>query len=157
MTGITPEVIETERLVLVPLDDEVAEHIIGGDPSCLDHVAGWPHADTIDAVRLRAHGASVWLVGLDGVVIGDCGTLGPAQNGAVEIGFGLAEERRGRGYGTELVVALSDWLLVQAGITSVVGTTDVSNAASRHVLERTGFEPAAAREGLIRYIRVRTV
>lgn len=153
MTGIAPKVIKTERLVLVPLDDETAEHIVSGDPSCVDHVAGWPHADTVDAVRLRAGGAAVWLVGLDGVVIGDCGTVGPAENGAIEIGFGLAEERRGRGYGTELVAALSDWLLMQDGVTSVVATTDPSNAASRRVLERTGFELAESPDRVARYVR----
>jgi RimJ/RimL family protein N-acetyltransferase len=146
-------VIETEHLVLVPLDDEIAGHILSGDVSCLEHVAGWPHADTLDGVRLRAAGAAVWLVGLDGVVIGDCGTTGPIDDGAVEIGFGLAEDERGRGYGTELVAGLSSWLLAHENIDSVVATTDTENAASRRVLEKAGFELAGVGDGLARYVR----
>lgn len=153
MTRVVPAAIVTERLVLVPLDDETAEHLIAGDPSCLDHVPGWPHADTIDAVRLRASGAAVWLVGLDGSVIGDCGTAGPISDGAVEIGFGLAEEERGKGFGTEVVAALSRWLLAQDGISSVNATTDAGNVASQRVLERTGFEPSEVRDELVRYVR----
>jgi len=113
MTQLLPSVIETDRLILVPLDDETALHLIGGDPSCLDHVADWPHDDTVDGVRLRARGGLVWLVGLGGVVIGDCGTAGPVADRTVEIGFGLAESQRSRGFGTELVAALSDWLLLR--------------------------------------------
>src|SRR5690349_1836787 len=105
MTELLPSVIETDRLILVPLDDETAHHLISGDASCLDHVADWPHDDTVDAVRLHGRGGAVWLVGLAGVVIGDCGTAGPVADGAVEIGFGLAESQRGRGFGTELVAA----------------------------------------------------
>jgi ribosomal-protein-alanine N-acetyltransferase len=153
MTRLDPGVIQTEHLVLVPLDDEIAEHILRGDVSCLDHTGGWPHDDTVDAVRLRARGAAVWLVGLDGLVIGDCGTVGPIEEGTVEIGFGLAEEERGRGYGTELVAALSRWLLAQNDISAVVATTDVGNVASRCVLEKTGFEPAYVLDGVARYVR----
>ena len=58
-----------------------------------------------------------WLVTLDDLVIGDCGAHGdPSPGGDVEIGYGLAEPYRGRGYGTELVTALSDWLLAQPGV-----------------------------------------
>jgi RimJ/RimL family protein N-acetyltransferase len=153
MSRLQPHVIETSRLVLVPLEDETAKHITDGDMSCLEHTAGWPHADTLDGIRLRAVGAAVWLVGLDGVVIGDCGTVGPVENGMVEIGFGLAEEHRGLGYGGELVAALSDWLLAQDGVGSVVATTDVGNVASRCVLEKTGFELARVLDGVARYIR----
>jgi RimJ/RimL family protein N-acetyltransferase len=153
MSGLRPEVIETSRLMLVPLDDETAEHIADGDASCLEHTAGWPHADTLDAVRLRTTGAALWLVGLDGMVIGDCGTAGPVENGVVEIGFGLAEESRGRGYGTELVAALADWLLARGGINRIVATTDAANIACRRVLEHAGFTAAPAADGIVQYRR----
>ncbi len=61
-----------------------------------------------------------------GLVIGDCGTVGGLdETGAIEIGYGLAAEYRGRGYGTEAVVALSEWLLAQ---------TDVEAVTAREVL-----------------------
>jgi len=153
MTRLDLQVIQTERLVLVPLDDETAGHLLGGDASCLDHVAGWPHEETLDGVRLHPSGAAIWLVGLDGVVIGDCGTAGPIENGSVEIGFGLAEEERGKGYGTELVGALSDWLLAYHGVERIVARTDVANKASRTVLERAGFGAESESDGVVLYAR----
>jgi RimJ/RimL family protein N-acetyltransferase len=153
MSRLDPEVIVTSRLVLVPLDDETAGHIENGDVSCLEHTAGWPHTDTRDATQLRAGGAALWLVGLDGVVIGDCGTVGPVDYGAVEIGFGLAEEHRRRGYGTELVAGLSAWLLAQGGISRVVAITATGNIASRVVLERAGFVAESEAGGVARYAR----
>ena len=153
MTRLDPEVIQTKRLVLVPLDDEIAEHILRGDVSCLDHTGGWPHADTVDGVRCRARGAAVWLVGLGGVVIGDCGTVGTIENGTVEIGFGLAEEMRGQGYGSELVAALADWLDGRDEIDRIIATTRAENVGSRRVLERAGFLAEGESDGVVRYVR----
>lgn len=74
------------------------------------------------------------------IVIGDCGTHGPADNeGAIEIGYGLAARYRGQGFGTELVAALTRWLLAQPGIRRVRARTHVGNLASRRVLEKAGF------------------
>lgn len=58
---------------------------------------GWPHADTLDAVRPAADAAApwTWWVVVDGMVVGDCGLLGPPRLGAAEIGYGLATPARG--------------------------------------------------------------
>jgi RimJ/RimL family protein N-acetyltransferase len=138
-------------IALVPLTVEQARRIIAGDLGGLEHVAGWPHEDTIDGVRLAESGASVWLVALDGVVIGDCGTTGPL-GGEVEIGFGLAAECRGRGYGTELVRLLAATLLDDPLVTSVAAHTLADNVASRRVLEKAGFSLEGERRGLQRYV-----
>jgi RimJ/RimL family protein N-acetyltransferase len=151
MTRLDAAPIVTSRLVLVPLDDDGAEHILAGDLSALDHTEGWPHADTFDALPLGARGAALWLVRLDGIVIGDCGTTGPVENSTVEIGFGLAAERRGQGYGRELVAALTAWLLAQGGISRVRATTDAGNVASRRVLERSGFVLDRKADGVLSY------
>jgi hypothetical protein len=97
-------------IALVPLIVENARRIVAGDLGSLEHVSGWPHEDTIDGVRLAESGASVWLVVLDGVVIGDCGTTGPpgreVRSGSVSLrnvearvleqaGFRLEGQRRG--------------------------------------------------------------
>ena len=134
----------TERLQLVPLTVATARAVLAGDFGCLDTAEGWPHEDTLDAVRTAVGPGPpslVWLVTLDGVVIGDCGTVGPLRaDGEVEIGYGLAAEHRGRGYGTELVAALSGWLRTRPGVTRVVAEVEAGNAPSRRVLERAGFE-----------------
>jgi RimJ/RimL family protein N-acetyltransferase len=138
-TSVRREPIETERLRLVPVTDEQAAAILAGDLSVVRAGEGWPHADTLDGLRL----APGWLVELDGAVIGDCGVHGEPEGGTAEIGYGLAAPYRGRGYGSELVGAVSQWLLRQPGITRVVAETDPGNAASRRVLEKAGFHEAA--------------
>ena len=145
MSGVLqPEAISTKRLVLEPLDEAVAHAVMAGDVSALEHADGWPHDDTRDAIRMStAMGASslVWLVTLGGLVIGDCGTVGDLDDaGDVEIGYGLAAEHRGRGYGNELVEALSRWLLDRPGVERVVAREVLAgNVPSRRALENAGF------------------
>ena len=137
---------------LLPVTADQARRIAAGDLSGLAHVAGWPHDDTADGLQLVERGASAWLVELDGVVIGDCGTTGPTAP-EVEIGFGLAAECRGRGHGTELVRMLVGALLEDPVVSTVVARTLPENAASRRVLEKAGFALDGERDGLARYVR----
>jgi RimJ/RimL family protein N-acetyltransferase len=129
------------RLVLEPVSPDLAAAVIRGDVSALRPGAGWPHADTLDALRIGvAHGALIWLVVLDGLVIGDCGThRQPDERGAVEIGFGLAAPYRGRGLGRELVATLVSELAKQPGVRRLTAEVDLANHASRRALERAGF------------------
>lgn len=141
---LRPTRIATQRLVLAPLDDEVAHAVLAGDFSGVTRAEGWPHDDTLDALRMATTpggGSLVWLVMLDDVVIGDCGTVGDLDDeGAIEIGYGLAAELRGRGYGNELVDALSGWLLAQPEVEQVVAREVLAdNVASRRALENAGF------------------
>ena len=98
-------------------------------------------------------GSLVWLVILGEVVIGDCGTLGGIDDqGAIEVGYGLAAEHRGRGYGNELVAALSDWLLSQPQVEQVVARDVLAdNVASRCALENAGFVLEREEGGLTWY------
>jgi RimJ/RimL family protein N-acetyltransferase/ribosomal protein S18 acetylase RimI-like enzyme len=135
-----PERTAPEWLVLRPLTAAEAARIAAGDLSGWTAGDGWPHDDTRDGLALVASGARGWLITLDGVVIGDCGTTGPVgADGTVEIGYGLAKPYRSRGYGGEAVRALSHWLVHQPGVREVVATVDAGNVASRRALERAGF------------------
>jgi RimJ/RimL family protein N-acetyltransferase len=153
------ERIMTERLVLVPLSAEVARAVIGGDLSGLRAGKGWPHADTLDGLRMAVEHDhdSGWLVTLDGVVIGDCGTHGHADPaGDIEMGYGLAAPYRGLGYGTELVEGLSQWLLGQPGVQRIVVRNVLAdNVPSRRALERAGFVIEQVDEGHVSYTRAR--
>jgi len=84
------EQIETRRLVLVPMSTDAARAILSGDLSVVAHAEGWPHADTLDAVCMAVDEDAawpVWLVTLDGRVIGDCGTVGHVDEaGDIDIG-----------------------------------------------------------------------
>lgn len=137
---VVAEPIRTARLLLVPLDPAAAQRILDDDLTGLSVGDGWPHLDTRDGVAGVLDGSAGWLVTLDGVIIGDCGTAGQVQpSGDVEIGYGLAAPYRGRRYGTELVAGLSPWLLAWPGVRRVLADVLVDNVPSRRALERAGF------------------
>ena len=75
-----------------------------------------------------------------GVMIGDCALHALADNAQeVEIGFTLAPARHGRGYATEAVSCLLDYVFGPLDKQRAIAITDVRNAASIGVLERLGF------------------
>jgi RimJ/RimL family protein N-acetyltransferase len=153
---LRPTRIATKRLVLAPLDEEVAEAVLAGNFSFVTRADGWPHEDTLDAMRMATApggGSLVWLVMLGDVVIGECGTVGGLDaSGAIEIGYGLAAEHRGRGYGNEVVRVLSGWLLAQPEVEQVVARKVLAdNVASRRALENAGFVLEREEDGLTWY------
>jgi GNAT superfamily N-acetyltransferase len=143
----TFEALSTPRLRLQPVSRVLAGRILAGDLSGLSPGEGWPHAGTRNGLSMalrRGHPAG-WLIVLEGTVIGDCGTHGPVDEaGMVEIGYGLAGNFQGRGLGTEMAAAVSDWLLRCPGVVTVKATALASNTASRRVLEKTGFSLVAS-------------
>jgi RimJ/RimL family protein N-acetyltransferase len=65
---------------------------------------------------------------------------------SAEIGYGVRSDERGRGYATEALVAVSRWMLAEAGIQRAWLTVNVDNVASVRVAEKAGFH----REGTLR-------
>lgn len=96
---------------------------------CLDHPGQWEWY-------------AVWTVGLKGGPrVGDLSFKGFNSDGSVEIGYGIDEGYRGRGYASEAVGAAVTWALRQGGVTRVEAETEPGNAASQRVLEKCGFVP----------------
>lgn len=139
-------VLSTRRLVLVPQTREAAAALLAGRDCGMPLGEGYPHADTLDGLRLQVeHGGPEdggWFLTLasDGRVVGDCGTHGPVDDaGRVEIGYGIAAPFRGRGLGTEGVRAMADWLAGQPGVAALTASVEVGNEPSRRLLSRLGF------------------
>jgi len=63
-----------------------------------------------------------------------------------EIGYALVPNERGKGYGTEAVRIIVDYLFLARSIVRIQATTDPKNLASQRLLEKAGFK----REGTIR-------
>ena len=137
-------------VALVPVTLELARAVVAGadlEPllAPLRAGRGWPHADTVDALRpLAEHveegGDGGWLVVRDGEVVGDCGWRGgPDAAGDVVIGYGLAAPARGQGLGTEAVALLCAWAERQPGVQRIVADVHADNEASRRLLRRLGF------------------
>ena len=88
---------------------------------------------------------SHWLIADDAEVVGLCGfKRPPGASGEAEIGYGVAESRRGRGYATRAVALMLERGR-QEGASSLVAETAISNPASQRVLERNGFDRTGTR------------
>jgi RimJ/RimL family protein N-acetyltransferase len=72
---------------------------------------------------------------------------GAMPEGVYELGIEVfRESRRGRGYGTDAVTVLVDYLFRGVGAARIQASTALENTAMRRVLEKTGF----AYEGTMR-------
>ena len=60
------------------------------------------------------------------------------DTGAGHRGFWLGGPWQGRGYMTEAVIAVQDYLFLELGLERVVVTNSVNNPASRRIKEKTG-------------------
>ena len=138
--------IVTSRLVLEPVARDQVEAFLAGDFRSVRRGDGWPR-DEAEAgsppwqLSLKFDVEVIWLVTLEGLVIGDCFTHGGADAaGDIEIGYGLAAPYRGNGYGAELVAGLAGWLILHPQINRVVArNVAADNTPSRRALERAGF------------------
>jgi RimJ/RimL family protein N-acetyltransferase len=77
------------------------------------------------------------------------GWIGHFLNGRLlEIYYYLLPSERRKGYGTEAIVIMVDYLFLSRDLTRVQATCDPDNIASQRVLEKAGFK----REGIIRKV-----
>lgn len=58
---------------------------------------------------------------------------------AAELGWTVFDEERGRGYATEVALALMDWATREHGVRRFISATRPENAASLRVHEKLGF------------------
>ncbi len=79
----------------------------------------------------------------DGTKIGFIGTH---LFGELEIGYALIPVERGKGYCTEAVAIMVDYLFLSRDRVRVQAATNTENKASQRVLEKAGFQ----KEGVIR-------
>ena len=141
------------RLLLRALEpDEIEEEwqaMVTADPMAS---AGLPlEAAFMARLRRSGHLDDGWLdlaVDLDGACIGRIQAFVPPGRalppGTFELGIGLREQARGRGYGREAVALLTDWLFEQAAAKVVGASTDPANVAMRTVFRRVGWVAAGS-------------
>jgi RimJ/RimL family protein N-acetyltransferase len=71
--------------------------------------------------------------------------------GELELGYIVAPEERGRGAGTAILRALTDWAFAEAGVERIRLIIDTANPASLRVAERSGY----VREGVMRSLHAK--
>jgi ribosomal-protein-alanine N-acetyltransferase len=74
----------------------------------------------------------------DGTIVGRINLI-DVTDGSAELGYRIAERAAGRGLATAAVRSVCTLAAGEYGLTSLTARTTLDNAASRTVLERTGF------------------
>jgi len=152
-----PATIETARLRLrkPAIDDAEAIYTTyASDAEATRYVSFRTHQSSEDAREYLRHCTAAWAG--EGpftwvIVLRDTGRLAGTidirpQGHRVEMGYIIGREYWGRGYMTEVVRAVSDWVLAQPEIHRVWAMCDVDNLASARVMEKSGMQ----REGRLR-------
>ena len=130
-----------------------AEHeaLPPGAPSDPGGVAGWL-AD--GAHQPRREGTGLHLMMLDhaaGRIVGSISLFyADWEVRSAEIGYGVRDDERGKGYASEALAAVARWALTEGGIQRAWLTASTGNVASVRVAEKAGFrlEGTLRRAGL---------
>jgi len=146
-------VIETERLQLVPLDEELMEALLVRGEVPFAVPGDWPneHDARFLALRLQQlrenperRAWPVCAIVLDGAMVGHIGYHGPPGANArrvpdaVEVGYTVFPEHRRQGYATEAVRGLLGHAR-EHGVRRFIASVGPQNAPSLALVRRLGF------------------
>lgn len=149
--------IQTERLILIPITLEITKSLIDGNNKEIEKLgiktdAKWPTEDTMDILPVIikslekdkiSSGFETWMiVKKDNMtVIGDIGFFGkPNEKGEVEVGYGLVELERGKGFGFESLKAIIEWASSQVSVNVIKADCLLDNKSSARILEKVGMK-----------------
>lgn len=149
--------IKTNRLILMPVTLEITRELLNGKTKEIEKIGlktlgRWPGPDTFHILPIvnkelerykYPTGFEFWMVIIKETmtIIGDIGFHGqPDDNGEVEIGYGLIEQERSKGYAFEALQAMVSWAAKQRGVKSVIADCLIENKASSHILEKVGMK-----------------
>jgi len=100
--------------------------------------------DLANSIRPSFAPAS-WLIVEDSEIVGLCSVIKPPTGDTIEIGYGIAACRRGRGAAGRAVGDLLEWARGDERVRYVRAENAIGNPASQAVLERNGFERTGRR------------
>lgn len=124
-----PEYIETERLILRKPSIEESHIIIERCLKLWDSESDYPFV-----LPLKESVTPIGMLALH------------PENFMIGLGYVLAKDYWGKGYMTQAVREITNWLLEQSDVYRVFAVCDVENPASARVMEKAGM----IREGLLR-------
>jgi RimJ/RimL family protein N-acetyltransferase len=147
--------IETRRLILRPPapEDAAAIAALANNMNVASQTRRLPHPyslkDADDWIALVSAGPDNGETGFlatrreDGDVIGAAGFIA-MENGEAELGYWVGEPFWGRGFATEAAQAVVDHAFSRSAVARMIACCRVTNAASRRVLEKCGFQYTGA-------------
>ena len=121
---------------LEPATDDDFRWLLG-QASATREISVAPDLAPLEVIEIVRQLPANWLMILDGELVGIIG-LKSDQGAEVEVGYGVAASRWGRGHAS---AALGELLPILGGrdVRVVKAETSVENPASQRVLERNGF------------------
>jgi RimJ/RimL family protein N-acetyltransferase len=144
--------IETARLILrqwrasdiapntAMLSDPLSGRFITPDRKAVtEPMAGWRNA-AVMAGHWALHGFGMFVVEekSSGQFVGRVGPFFPPVWPGLEVGWGIANEFRGKGYAVEAARAAIDWTFATFALDSIVHCIDRENVASQVVARKLG-------------------
>lgn len=88
-------------------------------------------------------------------MVGDICIVGePNEAGEIEIGYGTYDEFKNKGYMTEIVGGMLEWVKTQPTVKTVIASTEKENISSCKVLEKNGFTNYGENGNLILWKRM---
>lgn len=155
---MTP-IIETKRLILRPLKASDAEAVFEGwaNDSEVSHFMRWNRHQNVEETREWLEGEEAaaprndlfnWGFALkDGErLIGSGGLVYSESLKMYELGYNLAKDCWGCGYGTEAAGAIVEFARDMLKVKEIYATHAIENAASARILQKLGF--TFKREGI---------
>ena len=139
-------VLETDRLVLrqpTLADVKAIAHVVG-DKRVSVNLRRVPHPYTLDDAisfvnTVAGTVDTVFLVERERTAIGLVGVSWEDEN-APELGYCFGVDHWGKGFATEAARAVIDYAFEEFAIDELLAGARVLNPASRHVLEKCGFQ-----------------
>ena len=157
-------ILETKKLKLIPLDDYNLRLLVE-DRQKMERNLGVKINDTeleeSEIISLRTSLQKVienkedylwytnWVIVLkkeNKIIEGLCFKGCPDEKGRVEIGYGMQDEYRCKGYATEAVKELINWTFNFKIVTEIIAETEKDNLPSHRVLEKIGMEKYEEKE-----------
>jgi ribosomal-protein-alanine N-acetyltransferase len=146
----------TDRLLLIPFTKEIANIILSGDFAKLIKMGfhlgkGYPDEETLDTIPKILHnlnlvpepsGFESWIIVLkdEMTIIGDIGFKGkPNHLGAVDIGYGIIDSERKKGYASEATRGLIKWAFSNSEVISITAKCLLENIDSSKILTKLNF------------------
>jgi [ribosomal protein S5]-alanine N-acetyltransferase len=91
-------------------------------------------------------------------VFGDMVFFGkPNEKGEVEVGYGLVEQERGKGFGFESLKAIIDWANSKVDVKVIRANCLISNKPSARILEKAGMKEVNREKDLIYWELIKPV
>jgi RimJ/RimL family protein N-acetyltransferase len=134
--------IPTKRLRIVRMEIPAMDRIIESETDAHRKAAYSQMRDGAKENPEHAEWYAAWEIMCKetGETVGDLCFKGPPDDLTVEIGYGVLEAHRHKGYAKEAVAAMTDWAFSQGTVYFVRAVTDEGSVASERVLEASGYK-----------------